>query len=254
MTDRESVIASPVRAHYDDHLGPIYGWMIGDFTQALTAAGEELRAVGVVPGRGRSAVDLGAGLGAHALALAGLGYEVTAIDTCAVLLDELRAHARGRGHAVTAVQADLLEMRRHCPRPHDVILCMGDTLTHLESLNAVERLFDDVTAALAPGGRFVATFRDYSGPPRRGADRVIPVRQDDHRRLTCVLEYTDSTVVVQDVVHERTAAGWSLRVSSYRKLRLAPEWACMVLGQRGLPGRVEPGPNGMARLVATSAA
>jgi 2-polyprenyl-3-methyl-5-hydroxy-6-metoxy-1,4-benzoquinol methylase len=243
-------MASPVRTHYDDHLGPIYGWMIGDFTRALAAARDELRAVGVASGRGRSAVDLGAGPGAHALTLAGMGYDVTAIDTCAVLLDELRAHASSHGHAVTAVHGDLLDMRRHCRGAHDVILCMGDTLTHLASLDAAERLFDEVAAALAPGGLFVATFRDYSGPPRRGAERVIPVRQDDRRRLTCVLEYTDLAVVVHDVVHERTAAGWSLRVSSYRKLRLAPEWAGMALGQRGLIVRLESGAAGMARLVA----
>lgn len=244
-------MASLVRAHYDDHLGPIYGWMIGDFDRALAAAGEELRAVGVASGRGRSAVDLGAGLGAHALAVAGMGYDVTAIDTCAVLLDELRAHASSHGHAVTAVRGDLLEMRRHCRGSHDVILCTGDTLTHLASRDAAARLFDEVAAALAPGGLFVATFGDYSGPARRGAERVIPVRQDDHRRLTCVLEYTEATVVVHDVVHERTAAGWSLRVSSYRKLRLAPEWARAVLAEHGLSVRLESGAAGMTRLVAT---
>jgi SAM-dependent methyltransferase len=244
-------MAASVRAHYDDHLGPIYGWMIGNFDRAVAAAGEELRAVGVAPGRGRSAVDLGAGLGAHTLALAAMGYDVTALDTCAVLLDELRVHASGHGQAVTAVQADLLAMRRHCAGSPDVVLCMGDTLTHLASLDAAARLFDDVAAALAPGGRFIATFRDYSGPARRGAERVIPVRQDDHRRLTCVLEYTEATVVVHDVVHERTDAGWALRVSSYRKLRLAPEWARTVLGGVGLSVRLESGATGMARLVAT---
>ncbi len=84
---------------------------------------------------------------------------------------------------------------------------MGDTLTHLPSLDAVEQLFDQVAEALAPGGIFVATFRDYSGPVRRGVDRIIPVRQDDQRMLTCVLEYTDTAVVVHDLVHERSRRG-----------------------------------------------
>ena len=236
-----------VRAHYDDHLGPIYGWMIGDFDQALVAARAELRAVGVRPGQGRAALDLGAGLGAHAVALAEAGYAVTAVDACAPLVDQLRPLARR--HAITVVQGDLLEMWRHC-QPQDVILCMGDTLTHLASVDAVEQLFDQVGEALAPGGLFVATFRDYSGPAR-GVDRIVPVRQDDRRMLTCVLEYTDTAVVVHDLVHERTAAGWTLRVSSYPKLRFAPEWARTALGRRGLTARLEAGANGMARLVAT---
>ncbi len=96
-------MASSVLAHYDEHLGPIYGWMIGDFDQAIAAARAELRAVGIAPGGVGSAVDLGAGLGAHAVALAEAGYAVTAIDTCAPLLDELRLLARR--HAITVVHA-----------------------------------------------------------------------------------------------------------------------------------------------------
>ena len=245
-------MSSSVRAHYDDHLGPIYGWMVGDFDQAVAAARAELRAVGIVPGGVGSAVDLGAGLGAHAVALADAGYAVTAIDTCAPLLDELRPLARRR--AITVVHADLLQLRRHCPGPHRVVLCMGDTLTHLASIDAVEQLFDQVAEALAPGGIFVATFRDYSGPVRRGVDRIIPVRQDDQRMSDVCPRYTDTAVVVHDLVHERSAAGWTLRVSSYRKLRFVPQWARTALGRRGLTVRLQAGANGMARLVATRAA
>jgi len=36
-----------VQQHYDDHLGRIYGWMIGDFDVAKEAARHELRAAGL---------------------------------------------------------------------------------------------------------------------------------------------------------------------------------------------------------------
>ena len=149
------------------------------------------------------------------------------------------------------IHADLARLRRHCGGPHRAILCMGDTLTHLASVDAVEQLFDQVVEALAPDGVFVATFRDYSDPSRRGVDRFIPVRQDDRRMLTCVLELAETAVVVHDLVHEHTTAGWTLRVSSYPKLRVAPEWARTALGRRGLTVRLDAGANGMARLVAT---
>ena len=102
-----------VRAHYDRHLGPIYGWMLGDFEVATEAARTELRAVGLSEGAGRVAVDLGAGPGVHAIALAEAGYTVTAIDTCAQLLEELRAHG---GDRVRCVNDDLLHLRRHWGR------------------------------------------------------------------------------------------------------------------------------------------
>jgi hypothetical protein len=41
-----------VREHYDVHLGPIYGWMLGDFSTAKEAARTELQAVGLYEGAG----------------------------------------------------------------------------------------------------------------------------------------------------------------------------------------------------------
>ena len=62
-----------VREHYDRHLGPVYGWMVSDFDVAREAARTELRAAGLSEGVGRTAVDLGAGLGAYSIALAEAG-------------------------------------------------------------------------------------------------------------------------------------------------------------------------------------
>ena len=71
--------------------------------------------------------------------------------------------------------ADLLTFRQHLTRPAGLILCMGDTLPHLDDHDRVALLFREVSEALAPDGTFVATFRDYSAPPS-GDSRFIPVR------------------------------------------------------------------------------
>lgn len=237
-----------VRAHYDAHLGPIYGWMLGDFDSLKAAASTELRAAGVGDGAGRIAVDLGAGTGAHAIALAEAGYRVTAIDTCAALLEELRSHSPDR--SITCVNDDLLNFGGHCEGALDVIVCMGDTLTHVAAVACVERLFEAIAGALRPGGIFVATFRDYAGEALDGVRRFIPVRQDDRRVLTCFLEYQPTTVTVYDLLHERTDDGWGLRVSSYSKIRLSPEWACSTLRRLGLVASFQAGRSGMVRLAA----
>src|SRR5215467_3163561 len=237
-----------VQQHYDHHLGPIYGWMIGDFETAKAAAREELRAAGISDGAGRIAVDLGAGPGAHAIALAEAGYSVTAIDACAELLEELRGND-GAG-SVRGVHADLADLRRYCDDPAHLVLCMGDTLTHLPSLASVDALFADVAQVLAPGGVFIATFRDYASKTLEGNARIIPVRQAKSRILTCFLEYGSTTVTVHDLLHEWTESGWALRVSSYPKLRLSPESARSTLERLGLTVSLASGPRGMTRLIA----
>jgi hypothetical protein len=118
-------------------------------------------------------------------------------------------------------------------------------------MSSVEQLFEEISQALKPAGIFVAPFRNYEARTLEGVGRFIPVRQDDRRILTCFLEYGETMVTVYDLLHERADAGWTLRVSSYSKLRLSPEWAQSKLTRLGLVARLESGPNGMIRLVAT---
>ena len=151
---------------------------------------------------------------------------------------------------VRTVVADVLDFRSHVAQPADVILCMGDTLTHLPDIASVESLFTAVAASLSPGGVFAATFRDYASTTLQGSDRFILVRADEQRILTCFLEYSDKTVHVHDVLHDRIGGMWKQRVSSYPKLRLALESVARSLAARGLVVRREAGLGGMVRVVA----
>jgi SAM-dependent methyltransferase len=234
--------------HYEKHLGPIYLWMAGGFEAALARGAAEIDTLHLPARIGGAAVDLGAGFGAHALEMAKRGYSVTAIDTCRALLDELKSRAGAL--PVHAVKADILDFPSIARRPIDVLLCMGDTLTHLPDLSSVEALFAAAAAALSEDGVFMTTFRDYVSAPLLGADRFILVRADEDQMLTCFLEYSDATVTVYDVLHRREGGHWHLRVSSYPKLRLAPEWVALQLQSRGLIVRRGPAPGGMIRIVA----
>jgi len=176
------------------------------------------------------------------------GYEVIAIDNYQPLLADLISRAGSL--PIRTVVADLLDFKIHVTQPVDVIVCMGDTLTHLTEVASVEALFDAAAVALVRGGVFVLTFRDYVSAELRGDARFISVRSDDNRILTCFLEYSNATVQVHDVLHERVAGQWHLRLSSYPKLRLSPEWVVSALISRGFTVRCEPGLSGMVRVVA----
>ena len=204
------------QAHYRDHLGPVYDWMLGDFGEACARAEAQLRAAGLGDGGGSLAVDLGCGSGAQSLPLARLGHRVLAIDGCALLLRRLEERAAGL--PVLTVEDDLRRFRRHLEEPARAIVCMGDTLTHLPSRDDVRALLADAARALAPGGRVVLGFRDLTAL----AVRFVPVRSDDSRILTCVLEERGDHVAVHDLLHERRDGAWRLSVSSYEKVRLSP--------------------------------
>jgi SAM-dependent methyltransferase len=235
--------------HYQSHLGPVYSWMVGDLEAAFADSTAELEALALPRLDAGTAVDLGAGFGLHAIPLARRGYAVTAIDACELLLAELRA--RSATLPITCVNADLLTFANYVHSTIDLVLCMGDTLTHLPSLDSVEALIAQVSAGLAKDGLFIATFRDYVSAPLQADQRFMLVRSDEHRLLTCFLEYADQHVNVHDLLYEREHGHWQQRVSSYRKLRLDPQWLVSKLTDSGLAVRLGAGPGGMVQIVAT---
>jgi SAM-dependent methyltransferase len=233
--------------HYARHLAPIYVWMAGGFDAAVARGEAEMAALLGAHASGATAVDLGAGFGMHAIPLARRGYSVLAVDSSLMLLELMKEHARTL--SIRSVADDLLAFREHLDTPADLILCMGDTLTHLPDLDCVDGLFSSVTGALRPDGQFIASFRDYT-IPLAGDGRFIPVRSDSDRILTCFLEYSGEHVTVNDLLHERQGQNWGMRISSYRKLRISPEWAAATLRSKGFVVRLEPGLAGMTRLIA----
>jgi SAM-dependent methyltransferase len=177
------------------------------------------------------ALDLGAGSGVHSVALAKLGYEVVAVDLSPILLDEL-AGRRG-ALPIRCVEADLAALPSGVPQDATVVTCMGDTLLHLPSKDAVGDALRVVHGRLSPGGRFVASFRDLT-TELCGTARFIEVRSSPDRILTCFLEYGPDRVTVHDLLHLRDADGWNLCKGAYDKLRLAPGWVEQALRVAGL--------------------
>ena len=236
-----------VAEHYENHLAPAYLWMAGGFDAAVSRGESEINAVCLNPSNGLTAVDLGAGFGMHSIPLARRGYSVVAIDSSSKLLEVLREHVETL--PIQTVEDDLLAFQKHLNTKAHLILCMGDTLTHLSEPQSVEQLFSLVAESLHPDGTFITSFRDYTSP-LVGDGRFIPVKSDNDRILTCFLEYSPDYVTVHDVLHERNGSIWEQRVSSYRKLRLSPEWVSTALQAKGFTVRIEPGLAGMVRVVA----
>jgi SAM-dependent methyltransferase len=219
-----------VAEHYSRVLADVYSWMYGGWDAQLARYSEFFAARGFKPRASRRAIDLGAGCGFQAIPLARLGFEVAAIDLDPKLLAELEAHRDGE--EIETICADLTEFRRHVPQSAELVVCMVDTLLHLDTQDAVTKLAEDVFAALEPGGTFVATFRDFIVETKE-LERFIPVRSDDRMVFTCFLEFEPTTVKVHDLVHRHVDGHWSFAKSFYRKLRLGTDWVVRTLHAAG---------------------
>ncbi len=244
-------MSASVKAHYDTHLAPLYSWIYGGAEAARARFAALLADLNLRPSRpGATALDLGAGNGFQSLPLAAAGYTVTAVDLSELLLTELARDAASAGLPIRTVLGDLRELARHTPTPApEVIVCLGDTLPHLPSLDDVTQVIRDAATALAPGGHLLLSFRDYS-VARTGTDRFIPVRSDPDRIFTCFLDYGPEKILVHDLVHTRAAGEWRMAVSAYEKLRLPPAFIREQLALAGLIITRDTAQNGLVTFVA----
>ena len=149
-----------VKEHYENHLAKYYSWMSGGFSKKLEDNRNFFKDHNLWPRRSRVAVDLGAGSGFQSIPLGELGYQVIAIDLSHQLLAELKENAKGL--SIEIINDDLLNFSKYSPDKVELVVCMGDTLTHLNTHQNIRELFKSVYNALEIGGHVVLTFRDLT--------------------------------------------------------------------------------------------
>jgi len=219
----------PVKDHYDRFLARQYAWMAGGFDSNLERNRRFFIQAGIVPRSTGTAIDLGAGCGFAAIPLEEAGFRVRAVDFCRPLLRELVYHTKG----IATVEGDILDFPLWAGRDPELIVCMGDTLTHLPDVRSVRNLFRQCYAELVPGGKLVLTLRDYT-MGEKGETDVIPVRRDAGRIFLCRLECGEERISVTDIVYSHDTGRWERCASSYDKIRITPAFLLHELEDAGL--------------------
>ena len=113
--------------------------------------------------KGLRILDVGAGTGAYALALAGEGHQVTAVELVRYNLGILKQKAARSGLTVTAVQGNALDLKKLPDASYDIVLLFGP-LYHLFTAEDKVRALREAARKLAPSGKLFAGYimRDYA--------------------------------------------------------------------------------------------
>jgi len=212
--------------HYQKLLAEYYSWISGGLARNVRQNLNFFKVHHIQPLRSGVAVDLGAGCGFQSIPLLQLGFRVIAIDSSTKLLAELKQNAQSQ--SIHIINDDLLNLSRHCVSPVELVVCMGDTLTHLKTRQAIRQLFRRIFSVLETGGRLILTFRDLSMKVT-GLDRFIPVRNDTDTIFTCFLEFEKDYIKVHDLIYTRRHDRWRLKKSFFKKLRISAQWTEEVL-------------------------
>lgn len=236
-----------VKEHYDNHLGNFYSWMTGDLDLNEKLFRAFCTENNIVPQHTKTAIDLGAGNGIQTIALAKAGFNVMAIDFNDRLLAELQS--RICEFPVSVINDDIRNLQKYSKVEPELIICCGDTITHLGSHEEAAQLIADASEVMIPQGKIILSFRDYS-KELDDIQRFIPVKSDGQRILTCFLEYFPEKIRVTDLLYELEHGKWVQKVSSYFKIRLSKETVIRLLNSSGFRILFEQVENGFVKIIA----
>jgi glycine/sarcosine N-methyltransferase len=121
---------------------------------------ELLAAVGA-----RRLLDAACGTGMHAIALAERGYRVVGADVSVGMIRQARANAAGLDYDVSFSVAGLGELAPQLGDGFDAVLCLGNSLPHLLTAEALRGALVDFHRVLRRGGLLMIQNRNF--------DRVI---------------------------------------------------------------------------------
>ncbi len=111
----------------------------------------------------QTVLDASCGPGTQAIALAQLGYTVTAADPSAGILERAKQNAAQYGVAdkITFVQSDFQNLHNSVKGPFDAVLTKGSSIPHLIHDEQIEETLLIFYELLRPGGLLLVGMRDF---------------------------------------------------------------------------------------------
>lgn len=235
-----------VKEHYDNHLGQYYSWFSGDFEYNKNNFKEFCIKNKIKPFKSKYAIDLGSGHGIQTLAMAELGFFVKALDFNTHLISELKS--KKAEYPIEVFEDDIKNISKYSLPQPELIICYGDTLTHLDCVDEVKTLIFDSYNILLSNGKLLLSFRDYSNE-LKDINRFILVKSESKRILTCFLEYYTEKLRVTDIIYEYENDKWIQKVSSYYKLRLDRDIVTIFLKKIGFKIELNSITNGIITII-----
>lgn len=200
---------------------PLYDALAADYDRFVNWQGRLTHElpffVQLFEGQGtRRILDAACGTGQHAIALAGHGYQVVGADLSAAMVGRARENAAASGLDVTFEVAGLGGLGG-LGGAFDAVLCLGNSLPHLLTAEAVDGALIDFASTLRAGGLLVIQNRNFDRVWARQERFMPPQRHREGEGEWLFLRFYDfheDTLTFNMIRLQRTGQEWAQDVSS----------------------------------------
>lgn len=120
-------------------------------------------------------LDVACGTGGYALALAGEGYSVTAVDIDTDMISRAKKKAADQRKKVCFLSWDMRRIGQ-LQEKFDCIYCIGNSIVHLNSPAEIQEVLSQMYGLLKPGGTLVLQTINYDRIIRYGITELPLIR------------------------------------------------------------------------------
>lgn len=130
------------------------------------AGDEQVKFLKEVAGNPPKAIlDVACGTGEYSVGLAEQGYQVTAVDRDAKMLEGLKEKVKAKGCALDYLEADMSDMDKKLSSKFNLVFCIGNSLVHLENMQQIKEFLKKARNMLENDGSLVLQIINF--------DRII---------------------------------------------------------------------------------
>ena len=172
-----------IAGQYDDITGS------GDRTPRVESFLRELKSRYPIA----SALDVACGTGLYAIQLARMGARTTGADLSAGMLDQARRRAQAAGVPVDWIAAPMQELAERLHERFDAVLCMGNSIPHLQTQADLDAAISGFVRLLNPGGIVVIQLLNYVRV-LAGRERIVGINRHADREYVRFYDFLHGQV------------------------------------------------------------
>ena len=169
----------------------------------------------------RDVLDTACGTGMHAIALGSRGYRVTGADGSSGMVAVCRANAERAEVPVVFVEAAFGGHADVVGGQFDAVLCLGNSLPHVLTVDDLDAALADFRACLRPGGIVIIQSRNFDSVLEQGSRWMGPQGHDEDGTERVFVRFydfdPDGLLTFNVLTLQRSPSSeWKQRVSAAR--------------------------------------
>jgi len=192
VTYTAELVGQSLNDRYNDWLETRTGPLFGAHPDA------KVMRIASTLGFGSPVLDVGAGTGRNALALAAKGYATDAIELVPAFCETMRGSVRGSSLPLRVFEADILSAEFRLERARYRLALASEVLTHFRTADEARALFVKLADALAPEGLLL--FNVFLGKNGCEPDRLA--RELGATWFTSLFSRKDLSFLVEELPFE----------------------------------------------------